>query len=155
MHLKKGTVLYIYPFMGIMYSLIVKETSKLRCGAGYKEYSIQTNGKIVPCPVMAGMKDFYVGDIFSSNPTKLNEINIINICTKCEVFFICGGRCLYSNVTMKWGIKGFSEVCNTIKFLIYKLISIQNKVEELIEKNIISLNDFKKSIMYNSCEIIP
>ena len=56
---------------------------------------------------------------------------------------------------MKWGIKGFYEVCGTIKFLIYKLLSIQNEVEELIKKNIISVNDFNNYIKYNSCEIIP
>ena len=153
--MKKGTLLRIYPFIGIMYSLIIREKSKLRCGAGYEEYAIQTDGKIIPCPVMVGMSDYYLGTIFEDNPKSLKNICLKRICLKCEIYNICGGRCLYSNITMKWGINGFKEVCNTVKFLVYKLLSIQNEVEELIKNGIISINDFHNYIKYNSCEIIP
>lgn len=154
-YLEKGIVLHIYPFTRIMYSLIKKESTKLRCGAGYKEYNIQTDGNITPCPVMVGMKDYYVGNIFDNNPQNLNVINICNICPKCDIFEICGGRCLYANITMKWNKNGFDEVCNTIKYLINSLKQNQKHIELLINKNIISVNDFKNSIEYNSCEIIP
>ena len=78
--MKKGIVLAIYPFIDIMNSLILKEKTMLRCGAGYKEYAIQTDGKIVPCPVMNGMTNYYIGTIFKDNPLKLKRIHIKNIC---------------------------------------------------------------------------
>lgn len=47
------------------------EATKLCCGAGWAEFNIQTDGNITPCPVMAGMKNFYLGNIWETNPRDL------------------------------------------------------------------------------------
>ncbi len=154
-NMKHGIFLYIYPFVNLMLSILKNENVQLRCGAGIEEYCIQTNGMIVPCPVMSGMKDYYIGSIYHSDPLNLKKVYVKNICPDCEVYNLCGGRCLYSNITMKWGIDGFRDVCNTTKYLIDKLISKKEEVQNLIDRNIININQFKKDIKYNSCEIIP
>jgi len=48
---KNETVSRVYPFLGIVQLLLLGEkTSPLRCGAGWINYAIQTDGHIVPCP---------------------------------------------------------------------------------------------------------
>ena len=44
--MKVGKVLKIYPFLGIFDSLYYKTKTKLRCGSGYANYTINTNGNI-------------------------------------------------------------------------------------------------------------
>lgn len=151
---EEGRVLRIYPFMGMMQSLLTDEKTLLRCGAGWAEYNVQTDGKVSPCPVMSGLKDFYAGDIHTSDPLSLRKVLISGPCKNCEELEVCGGRCLYANVTMKWGEKGFSEVCSTIKFYINALREEVPVVRELIEQGKISMDDFRH-VRYNSCEIIP
>jgi len=151
---EEGKVLRLYPFMSVMRSMLLEEKSLLRCGAGWAEYNIQTDGKISPCPVMSGMKDYYAGDIFTGDPLKLKQTLISGPCRDCDVHDICGGRCLYANVTVKWGDKGFAEVCSTIKYLIASLQGVLPEIKMLIKEGKISLQDFEHT-KFNSCEIIP
>ncbi|WNY24888.1 TIGR04084 family radical SAM/SPASM domain-containing protein [Methanolapillus millepedarum] len=150
-----GIVLQMYPFVGIMISLLLNKKTHLRCGAGWTEYNVQTDGKLSPCPVMSGMSDFYSGDIFHENPNRLRVIHVSGLCKNCDLLDICGGRCLYANATMKWGIEGFTDVCGTIRFLIGELQKVKPEVEKMIEDGKINIDDFSNHIEYNSCEIIP
>ncbi len=151
---EEGRVLRMYPLMSVTRSLLLNEPTLLRCGAGCAEFNIQTDGKISPCPVMSGMKDFYGGDIETSDPLHLKQTLIGRACTGCEVLDICGGRCLYANVTMKWGQKGHEEVCSTIKSLIHGLQHALPEIKMLIKDGRIGMEDFEHT-KFNSCEIIP
>ncbi|WP_455368335.1 TIGR04084 family radical SAM/SPASM domain-containing protein [[Eubacterium] cellulosolvens] len=152
---ESGEILKIYPFIGIMRSLLRDEKSKLRCGAGWNTFNIQTDGKISACPVMAGMKDFYLGDIWTSNPQNLKDsCNIGKPCIDCEISDLCGGRCLYANVTKFWGENGFKLVCKTVANLIDSLIEFEPTIRKLIDDGKMKIEDFNYD-MYNSCEIIP
>jgi len=152
---KQGEVLRIYPFVGLMQSLLLNEPSWLRCGAGWTEFNIQTDGNITPCPVMAGMKDYYLGNIADVKPQDLkNSVFVSEPCTECEIYRLCGGRCLYANVTKLWGGEGFKLVCRTVENLVDSLKAVLPKVQQLIAEHKIRLEDFEYT-KYNSCEIIP
>ena len=152
---KKESVLRLYPFLGIAQSLLLGEkTSFLRCGAGWINYAIQTDGHIVPCPSMWGMKNYYLGHISSTNPLKLKKIFVSEPCTKCDVFNICGGRCLYANITKRWSIEVHSLVCNAVRNLINAIVKELPRIRKLIEGGKISLKNFE-FMKYNGCEIIP
>ena len=156
-HMKKhGEVLRIYPLIGITQSLLLNEPTKLRCGAGWAMFNIQTDGRITPCPVMAGMKDFYLGDIRDTDPRDLasKEVSVSEPCTDCSTYPLCGGRCLYANVTKLWGEEGFELVCGTVRALIDGLRSTAPVIQQLISEKRIALQDFHYP-KYNSCEIIP
>jgi len=156
-HMKRhGEVLRIYPLIGITQSLLQNEPTKLRCGAGWAMFNIQTDGKITPCPVMAGMKDFYLGDIRDTDPSDLasREVSVSKPCTDCSTYSLCGGRCLYANVTKLWGEEGFELVCGTARELIDALRSATPAIQQLISERRIALQDFHYP-KYNSCEIIP
>lgn len=152
---KTGHVLRVYPLIGIMESLLKGESTKLRCGAGWMEFNIQTDGNITPCPVMAGMKAFYLGNIRDANPLKImNAIAPKEPCTRCSILSICGGRCLYANATKLWGEEGYRLVCGTVLNLIESLQNILPRVKQLLDQGVIRTQDFEY-VKYNSCEIIP
>lgn len=146
----------IYPFVGIMQSLLTGEKSPMKCGSGFSLLGIQTNGDVVACPITAGYKPFKMGDIRESSLKDIenNKIYPDNTCSSCESLEVCGGRCLYANKTKLWGEKGFLEVCDTVFFLVNSLKLVQIEIEKMIEKGDLSLEDFDYK-KYNGCEIIP
>jgi len=152
---ENGTVLRLYPFLGVANSILFdEEKSLLRCGGGWINYAIQTDGYIVPCPTMWGMKDYYLGHISSAEPLKLKKVFVGEPCTKCEVYGVCGGRCLYANVTKRWNTEAYRLVCGTVKNLIDAITSEMPRIKRLVEGERISLKDFE-FVKYNGCEIIP
>jgi uncharacterized protein len=152
---KNGEVLRFYPLVGVMQSLLMDEPSLLRCGAGWIMFNIQTDGNITPCPVMAGMKDFYLGNIREASPERLRDaVFVSEPCIECEIYQTCGGRCLYANATKLWGDEGFSLVCDTVKNMVGALREVLPEVRRLIYEGRIRPEDFQYP-KYNSCEIIP
>jgi len=149
-----GEVWRLYPFVGVMESLLSGESTHLRCGAGWTVFNIQTDGNITPCPVMAGMKDFYLGNISETSPLALKLLHVSEPCTSCEIYKICGGRCLYANATKLWGEEGFKQVCGTVLNLVEGLREVKPELESLIERRIIRRKDLIYP-KYNGCEIIP
>ncbi|MFH0897335.1 MAG: TIGR04084 family radical SAM/SPASM domain-containing protein [Candidatus Bathyarchaeota archaeon] len=151
----KGKVLRIYPLIGVAESLITRRSEKLRCGAGWTEFNIQTDGKITPCPVMAGMKDFYLGSIRDTDLQSLaNAILVKEPCPQCSVYEICGGRCLYANATKLWGSEGYRLVCETVENLVNSLKAVKSRMCQAVSSGKINAADFSYP-KYNSCEIIP
>jgi putative peptide-modifying radical SAM enzyme len=152
--MNKGKVLKIYPFLGIFNSLYYKTKTRLRCGSGYANYTINTNGKIMACPIMNCVKDFYVGEIKTNNPNKLQEISVIEPCPSCNYLDLCGGRCLYSNHAKLWPVEGEKQICITIKYLIDKLKKAVPEIKRLISKGIVNEKQFGYE-KYFGPEIIP
>ncbi len=151
--MEKGRVLRIYPFLGIVNSLLNKERNWLMCGAGHSNYSIQTDGKIIPCPQMIGLRDFYLGSISESDPTQLPKVFPSGRCMNCAFEPLCGGRCLYSLVMQKWG-KEYELVCEASRFLIRSILSRMGKIRHLLNSGVISKRDFEYP-KYCTLEIIP
>jgi len=150
-----GEVLRLYPLVGVMQSLLLRESSRLRCGAGWIMFNVQTDGNITPCPVMAGMKDFYLGNIRETDPESLRDaVFVSEPCAGCDIYSVCGGRCLYANATKLWGDQGFRQVCGTVRNMVDALCEALPKVETLIDEGNVRLEDFEYT-KYNSCEIIP
>jgi uncharacterized protein len=151
---KSGIVLRLYPLLGIAESLLSGEKSSLRCGGGWTNYAIQTDGYIVPCPAMWGMKDYYLAHISDTDPLRLRKVFVTEPCAECDIFSLCGGRCLYANVTKRWGPEAYSQVCGTVRNLISSVQGQMPRIRKLIEKGRISRQDFEY-VKYNGCEIIP
>jgi radical SAM protein with 4Fe4S-binding SPASM domain len=150
-----GVVLRLYPFLGVVHSLLSREREcLLRCGGGWVNYAIQTDGNIVPCPTMWGLKDYYLGHISSADPLKLKKVCVGMPCVKCDVLSICGGRCLYANIVRRWNDDAYSLVCNTVRNLIEATARQMPRIKKLLESGLISMADFE-FMKYNGCEIIP
>ena len=152
----QGTVLRLYPLLGIASSLLLdKEPSLLRCGGGWINYAVQTDGYIIPCPTMWGMKKYYLGHIAGADPLRLGKVFVNDVpCTKCESLGVCGGRCLYANITKRWSNEAYAAVCNTVKGLVAAVETELPRIRRLIHDGKVSLSDFEY-LRYNGCEIIP
>ncbi len=151
--IKNKKVLKIYPFLGVFENLYYNKKTKLQCGSGYANYTILTNGKIVACPIMSGIKNFYCGDLKSPNE-KLKEISVLEPCDSCDYLDICGGRCLYSNYAKLWPEEGHKLICESIIYLIEGIQKRLPSIRELIEKKYVSEEDFDYE-KYFGPEIIP
>lgn len=150
----EAKVIKLYPLLAVTQSLLLKEPSLLRCGSGGSNYSIQTDGHIIPCPAMSGMKDYYIGHIRDTHPQKLKQVYVQQPCTSCKIYSECGGRCLYANITKQWNNNQYSLVCKTVENMVGSLKSALPRIKKLIDNKTISLNDFNH-LKYNSCEVIP
>lgn len=151
---KNKRVLKLYPFLDIMHDLLHNKTTKLRCGSGHTNYTIQTDGTIIPCPIMLGMKDYYLGHINNTNPAEIKKIHCEDPCKSCKDYDLCGGRCLYSNILKPWGNEGYKILHPTISHLLTELKNVLPGIKEMISNNIVSIKDFDL-IKFNGCEIIP
>ncbi|MBR1367993.1 radical SAM protein [Methanocalculus chunghsingensis] len=149
-----GDVLRWYPFLSTTEDLLLNRTSGLRCGSGVTNYTIQTDGSIIPCPIMTGMKDLILGSIKTADPCNL-PISLPGLpCTECSIHEFCGGRCLYSNIIRPWPEEGREEVCSTIHHLRSTLLDHIPEIQNLIQKGTINLSSFQHT-RFNGCEIIP
>ena len=151
---EEGIVPRLYPFLGIANSLLSGEKTLLRCGSGWTNYTIQTDGNIIPCPSMWGIKKHYIGNILDSNPTKLKQICVSEPCSSCGILGICGGRCLYANLTRRWNQNQYRLVCNSVRNLVDSVTEIMPRINKLLKSGKLSKEDFS-FLKYNGCEIIP
>ncbi len=153
---QKGVVLKLYPLLGIAESLLHGEKNVfMRCGGGWINYAIQTDGYIIPCPTMWGMKKYYMGHIRDADPLKLPRLFVDEKpCVDCSILGVCGGRCLYTNITKRWTDEAYSKVCHTVEQLIETVQDEIPRIQQLIKNKKIKLEDFDY-LKYNGCEIIP
>ncbi len=127
----------------------------MRCGGGWINYAIQTDGYIIPCPTMWGMKKYYLGHIAKADPLKLKRLFVNKQpCVGCSILGICGGRCLYANITKRWTDQAYGKVCHTVAELIRAVEGEIPRIKQLIASGKISLADFDY-VKYNGAEIIP
>ncbi|MFH1294933.1 MAG: TIGR04084 family radical SAM/SPASM domain-containing protein, partial [Candidatus Aenigmatarchaeota archaeon] len=130
--MEKGKVRKIYPFLGISDLLLHNKTAPgILCGAGHSNFAVATDGTIVPCPVMAGLKEFRLGDIWETEPSELKSTYAFRLCDRCKDHDLCGGRCMYGNYMMPWGPSGHELVCDTVRNMLVSLKTIIPSVKEL------------------------
>jgi putative peptide-modifying radical SAM enzyme len=153
---QEDVVLKLYPLLGIADSFLHKQKNCLmRCGGGWINYAIQTDGNIIPCPTMWGMKKYYLGHISVADPLNLQKIFVSQPpCICCPILSICGGRCLYANITKRWSDKAYSVVCKTVVALVEAVKTDFPRMQRLLKNGRIKLQDFD-FMKYNGCEIIP
>jgi uncharacterized protein len=151
-----GVVLRLYPLLGIAESLLNGEKNSLmRCGGGWINYAIQTDGYIIPCPTMWGMKKYYLGNIADADPLRLGKVFVDQPpCADCGSLGVCGGRCLYANITKRWTDEQYGRVCHTVEELVAAVQAQLPRMKRLIANGKLSLRDFDY-VKYNGCEIIP
>jgi len=153
---KEEKVQGIVPFIGIMKTLLNNEKTELRCGAGINSFTITTSGKIIACPIAPEFEWNNIGNIWNSKPEDLPyKVTIGEPCLTCNIYSICGGRCLFANKTKLWGIQGFKKVCNITRHLIRELEKTKPTIEKLIKRGIIKQEEFNYPPYNNTTEIIP
>jgi sulfatase maturation enzyme AslB (radical SAM superfamily) len=103
---------------------------------------------------MWGMKDYYLGHVASAEPLRLKKVFVAEPCSKCDILDVCGGRCLYANITRRWSKEAYAEVCKTVKSLVTAVEAQVPRIKSLIDEGKVNKHDFE-FMKYNGCEIIP
>ncbi|GIQ82374.1 hypothetical protein KIPB_003496, partial [Kipferlia bialata] len=85
----------------------------------------------------------------------VNKANLTNPCPDCDIVGMCGGRCLYANLTQWWGPEGFDHVCDTVRALVRLVKSSDKEIQELIEAGKVDPEEFRYPAKQYSLEIIP
>jgi putative peptide-modifying radical SAM enzyme len=155
--LKTGKPLGIVPFIPVFKTLLTGiETPQIRCGSGSTSFTVMTNGRIDVCPIAPELSYSNVGHIKTSKPEELRGVLPVGSpCTECDVQGICGGRCLFSNQTMFWGLDWFNRICDTTKHMISELRKQVPVAEKLIDEGVLDVKVFDYPPINNGCEIIP
>ena len=147
----------IVPFIGVTNSLLTGRDSGLRCGSGSDSFSIMPDGRVSACPVSVDFDFSVIGSIFGKTPRSLcGVVEMGEPCVSCDVFRICGGRCLFVNKSQGLLRKdGYYDICKTVKHLVTELQDALPRVRALIESGSIRASDFEYPEFNNGCEIIP
>jgi radical SAM protein with 4Fe4S-binding SPASM domain len=125
----------------------------LRCGAGHSGYAISTSGKVVHCPIMNNIESFKAGTI-ESNPDELKKFDCKDECRNCEVYDLCGGRCMYWRKAKLWPEIGDEMICDSIKFYINAIKEKMLEIKESIKLGFVKEKDFLYEDYFGP-EIIP
>jgi len=140
--MERGKIHGIVPFLGIS-SRLLHGGDGLPCGAGRDAVSITTDGKILACPIAPEFEWNVLGDLKA-----YKKIGIGEPCRSCEVYEICGGRCLFAYKERLWGEEGVNKICHITRFTINEI----KKYQKLLMHH-------KENLKYppynNTTEIIP
>jgi len=147
-----GNVPGIVPFLGIMKRMIWgREAGRgLPCGAGQEAVAITTDGRVLACPIAGEFLWNNLGDLHSFGKVELGEP-----CRSCDVYDLCGGRCLCAYKEQLWGDEGFRAVCRVTRHLIHELEGVKDRVVGAMER----IPGMEERLRYpafnNTTEIIP
>jgi radical SAM protein with 4Fe4S-binding SPASM domain len=146
----------IVPFKALVGLMLKGNTAKLWCGAGRDCFAITPRGEIMACPIDPSLDFQRAGSITTTDPDKLKGFASVGApCPSCEIFGICGGRCLYFNKVRLWGEDAFGVVCMSVKHLVGELKKALPRIKQLIADGKIPQSAFDYPDGNNNCEIIP
>ena len=148
-NLKIGRIMGIVPFLGILSSYFFKHYNHFPCGAGQRSITVNTDGKILACPIAPEYEWNQLGDLNSFKKIETPQ------CNNCKYFGYCGGRCLFSYIERYWGEEGFREICDVTMRTIDIVLEKVNLIEDLIGKGVIKKESLKYDPVLDSTEVIP
>ncbi|MBN1540401.1 MAG: TIGR04084 family radical SAM/SPASM domain-containing protein [Candidatus Thermoplasmatota archaeon] len=154
--LEEGKVQGIVPFTPVLKTLLTGEPTQIRCGSGIDSFAIMTSGSIEACPIAPELLYSNVGNIKVSTPEQIRNSQPVGPpCTECDIFRVCGGRCLFANQVEGWGREWFDRVCASTRHMIEELQGLVPRARELMADGILPPDAFDHPKINNGCEIIP
>ena len=151
-HAERGEVLEIVPILGIYRALLIKPYDWVPCGAGKYAYAINTDGRVLHCPIAVYEKWAEAGHV---KVGIYKKIKLGEKCARCEYVHICGGRCLYTHYEKHWGEEGFDAVCEVTKKTIDILKEGAPRLQTLIERGVIPPSRLDYDPLLHSTEVVP
>ncbi|ADY00355.1 Radical SAM domain protein [Vulcanisaeta moutnovskia 768-28] len=152
---EEGKVFGIVPILGILNAYLFKPYEGPPCGAGYRAVAVSTDGRVLACPIAVREDWSVLGHI--NTGFKLMNIQLPEMCMKCEYKPYCGGRCLYAIMEGEkyWGRDGVLAVDYVTRETIKAVLSIAPRIKELINNGVIKTEDIAYDPILDSTEVIP
>ncbi|AET33999.1 TIGR04084 family radical SAM/SPASM domain-containing protein [Pyrobaculum ferrireducens] len=149
---ERGRVLGVIPLLGIYRALLVRPYDWVPCGAGKYSFAVNTEGRVLHCPIAVSEKWATAGHIKIGIT---NGARLRDRCLTCEYRGVCGGRCLYTHYEDYWGEEGFDAVCRVTIKTIETLKVAAPRIAELMKAGVIRREDFDYNPLLDSTEVIP
>ncbi|MEZ0249026.1 MAG: TIGR04084 family radical SAM/SPASM domain-containing protein [Thermoproteus sp.] len=150
---ERGRLLGIVPFLGIYRAMLIRPFDWVPCGAGRRAFAVNSDGRILACPIAVSEGWAEVGDV-KRGVLKVS-FKLDDRCNTCEYRHICGGRCLYTHFEKYWGERGFDAVCEVTKRTISVLEEKKEVLERLLEEGAVKREDLDYEPILDSTEVIP
>ncbi|ACB39219.1 TIGR04084 family radical SAM/SPASM domain-containing protein [Pyrobaculum neutrophilum] len=150
---ERGRALEVIPILGIYRALLVRPYDWVPCGAGRHAFAINTDGRILHCPIAVSEKWATAGHIrigLNGAAPRLRDR-----CLVCEYRHVCGGRCLYTQYEDYWGEEGFDAVCQVTKRTIKILEEEAPRLRKLIDAGVLDPRRLDYDPLLDSTEVIP
>ncbi|RDD52888.1 MAG: TIGR04084 family radical SAM/SPASM domain-containing protein [Candidatus Korarchaeota archaeon NZ13-K] len=150
--MRRGRILGLAPFLGIMRASLFGDLPSPPCGAGSESLTVLPDGRIVACPIAVDSSWAHVGSIQDGS---LREVRLGEPCTSCDYFAHCRGRCLYSYMERLWGEDGFRAVCEVTRETIRIVTELESEIKELIREGTVCAEELRYPRYNNTIEVIP
>ncbi len=147
-----GVVLKIVPITGMLTAILYKPNVGVPCGAGYRAFAINSDGRILACPIAVREMWATVGDVWRGIT---RTVTVGEPCVHCPYFRICGGRCLYAYIERTWGEDSFRDICRVTIACIEAVLRISDKIRKLVECGVVKKDEIFQDGIEDSTEIIP
>lgn len=151
--LKRGKVIKVVPFLGVISAHYFGGFKGVACGAGVESVAVNTDGRILSCPIAVRESWAVLGTV--DKGFRLLEDPYPERCKSCEFLKYCGGRCLYAQMENYWSEKAFEEVDNVTKEYLRIVLSGIPVIDELIREGVIRKEDLYYDPTEDSTEVIP
>ena len=153
---RAGKVMGLVPFVGVARTLLQGTTTRLRCGSGEDSFTVMPDGRVSACPVSVDFEFSASGSISEDTPRSLRRERVAEPCTSCEVYGVCGGRCLFVNRVQDMLREGaYEQICGTVKHLVGEIRGALPEIRSLVESGRVKMEDFEYPPFNNGCEVIP
>ncbi len=154
--MRKGRVLGIVPFQGVMRAVLLGGMKVPPCGAGVDAFAISTDGRILACPIAFESDWAFLGRLGEVSPDDLpNRVRIGGRCSSCPYLNLCGGRCLFANKESYWSDEDVEKVCEITRYMLDLILSRKDEILKLVRQGVIDEKDLLYPAYNNTTEIIP
>ncbi len=149
----------IIPFHGVVSALLHGGVSWPPCGAGRTAFAVNTDGRVLACPIAVREKWATVGTVWDGlDKERLRSLQrFIEPCRRCPYFQLCGGRCLYAQAEKSyWSPRGLSALDEATRRSIDVVLRVvAPAVLRAIEEGRMSPADAFYDPLEESTEVIP
>ena len=148
----EGKVLRIIPIIGVINAVLFKPFNYIPCGSGKYSFTINTDGRVLACPIAVREDWATVGNL---DLGIVKTFELPEKCRYCSYVRYCGGRCLYMHMENIWPKELIDDVCYVTRKFIDIVLKIVPEVKRALSLGIIREVDLKHNPLEDSTEVIP
>ena len=145
------------PITVLASAMVDGREARLWCGSGLDFWAVTTKGNLTACPVCIDRPEFFCGNINDTAPDKVRDaMPVLEPCPSCDIYNICGGRCLLANRSQdNMYPGGFEMMCSSVRYLVAQLRGIMPRLRVLKMRDPWVAARFRYPELNNGCEIVP
>lgn len=145
----------IVPFHGIASMLLHGGRNWVPCGAGRHALAINSDGRILACPIAVREAWATLGTI--AEGYRLMPDRVLEKCKGCPYYGVCGGRCLYAQMEHEYWPKELLEELDRVTKETINIVAVElvPSILKAVEQGRMAPGDVYYDPLDESTEVIP